>query len=117
MAFALCLLTINAQKLYTFHNVTMYWNHATKQWDYNRQSDAKITFEMAGDYLIANDAAHSRYYLTEIVDESDGFFSCKAIDENGRSCVIMISNNDEGVDKIAIMYGDTDVLHEYWFYF
>ena len=117
MAFALCLLTINAQKLYTFHNVTGYWNKTYQKWDYGDGRDAKITFELVGDYLTATDNALSKYYLTEIIEEEDGFFSSRAIDERGRDCTIMISNNDYGVDKIAILYLEIGILYEYWFYF
>jgi len=119
MAFALCLLKINAQKLKTFHNVTAHWNTTYKTWDFDDGRDANITFELVGDYLIATDDAHSKYLLVEVKeDDDDSFFEAEAIDERGIYCTIMISNNTNGVDKIAIMYGGSNsVLYEYWFFF
>lgn len=116
MAFALCLLTINAQKMETFHNVIGYWNKSTEKWNYDNGHDARITFELQGDYLIADDEANSRYFLYEVKDsEDENFFEVDAVDERGVYCTIMISNNNNGVDKIAIIYSSR--LYEYWFFF
>jgi hypothetical protein len=118
MSMALCL-NVNAQKMETFHNSIAHWNTTYKTWDFDEGRDANITFELQGDYLIANDDAHSKYFLYEVKDsEDEDFFEVDAIDERGIYCTIMISNNDNGVDKIAIIYGGKNsVLYEYWFFF
>lgn len=119
IAFSLFLIKTNAQKLKTFHNVTAHWNTTYKTWDFDDGRDANITFELVGSSLIADDDAHSKYLLIEVKDSDDeSFFEAEAIDERGIYCTIMISNNTNGVDKIAIMYGGKNsVLYEYWFFF
>lgn len=117
IAFVLLMIAVNAQKLSTFHCTVLDWNSYTSDWEERSQYDSKIDFEMKGDYLTATDKGNSRYLITNIRDEEDNFFSCDAIDEKGIECVIMISDNKYGVDKIAIMYSCKGLLFEYWFYF
>lgn len=118
LGFTLSLLTINAQKINTFHNVIGHWNKTYERWDFDGGRDAKITFELNGDYLIANDDANSKYIMVSVLEEEDNFFSYEAIDERGRYCTIMIANNVNSVDKLAIMYhGDNAIMYEYWFFF
>jgi hypothetical protein len=118
LGFAFCLFTISAQKINTFHNVVGYWNSTYERWDFDGGRDVKITFELTGKYLIANDGNNSKYLLVEVTEETDDFFSVEAIDERGHYCTIMIANNTNGVDKLAIMYGgDGGLLYEYWFFF
>jgi hypothetical protein len=109
----------NSQKMETFHNTIAHWNKTYKTWDFDEGRDAEITFELSGDYLIANDEAHSKYFLYDFKDSDiENFFEVDAIDERGIYCTIMISNNTNGVDKIAIIYGgNNSVLYEYWFFF
>lgn len=111
-------LNVGAQKMETFHNVTGHWNTFDKTWDFDEGRDAKITFELKGDYLVADDIAKSKYLLLKVTEDDGAFFSVEAMDERGIYCTIMISNNDNGVDKIAIVYGGKNsVLYEYWFFF
>jgi hypothetical protein len=118
LGFTLSLLTINAQEINTFHNVIGYWNKTYDRWEFDEGRDVKIKFELNGDYLTATDGANSKYLLIEVTEDGDNFFSVEAIDERGIYCTIMISNNTNGVDKLAIMYsGNKAILYEYWFFF
>jgi hypothetical protein len=118
LGFTLFLFIINAQTINSFHNVIGRWNKLYDRWDYDDGRDVKISFELNGSYLTATDGANSKYLLIEVTEDDGNFFSVEAIDERGLYCTIMISNNTNGVDKLAIMYpGDKGILYEYWFFF
>lgn len=114
----MCSFSAKAQPMVinTFYSAIGTWDSYDKDWVFEDGNYTNIVFTINDNVIRADDKANSVYFITSTIDQEEYFLSYNAVDENGRKCVIMISDND-GVDKMAIMYGGSDLLFEYWFYF
>jgi hypothetical protein len=99
----------------TFYSVIGRWDRVDGEWVFEEGNYTDITFSINNNVIRADDRANSVYFISSVIDQEEYFLSYNAVDEKGRECVIMISDN-EGVDKMAIIYVGMDLIYEYWFY-
>lgn len=113
----MCSFTMKAQPLLieTFYSVIGRWDRVDGEWLFEEGNYTDITFSINNNVIRADDRANSVYFISSVIDQEEYFLSYNAVDEKGRECVIMISDN-EGIDKMAIIYVGMDLIYEYWFY-
>lgn len=115
----LCLLTLIMNWSYSqtefksYMNTIGTWNTYTKKWDFGKINKSEITFTYENDFLTADDASHSRYYIYgKGVKESNETYSSldykSVLDERNRKCYLLFyTNKKENYRTISIMYDDT----------
>jgi hypothetical protein len=103
------------QTIKTFASEIGDWDAYNREWVWSNKSYANINFTLNGSVLRATDKANSTYYVIEILEEEDGFISWSSVDESGKDCILMMRNNEVGVDYLLIMYNG--LAFRYSFYF
>jgi hypothetical protein len=105
----LCSFSQEVKKLITYKNCIGYWDDVKKEYDFQPYSYAKITFSFVGDYITADDNAHSVYrVVNRLPDKNTGgskVISGQCTDEKNVTCTFGIMTPAEcRPSTIGIIY-------------
>ena len=96
-------------KLVTYKNSIGYWNKEKKEYDFQPYSYSKIIFTFVGDYITADDNAHSVYrVVNRLPDKNVGgpkVISANCTDEKNVECTFgVMTPADCRPSTIGIIY-------------
>ncbi len=89
----------------SYANQTGTWSNYTNSWIWNQSKYVKINFLIQNNVIIASDDAQSTYTTLRISYEDESSVCWDAIDEQGRSCTVILSLNREN-KCLMIMYSN-----------
>jgi hypothetical protein len=89
----------------SYANQSGTWSDYRNTWIWNPMNYVKISFLVQNNVVIAGDDAKSTYTTYRVSFEDGGSVCWDAIDEQGRNCMVMLSQVED-INCLIIIYSD-----------